>query len=59
LPALELFTGVIESKVPPTRVVAIQGVRSLMLAADSKAPAIPDDEQIDLAQVTEALRKGE
>jgi hypothetical protein len=54
LPAIETFTGVLESKVPPTRVEALEGVLALM-----KAETGPESgEGIDVAQVDADYRRG-
>jgi hypothetical protein len=60
LPILEWFTEVLGSKVPPTRVEAIEGVLALMMAkTEGGAGTREPDVGIDLRQVTDELRKGE
>jgi hypothetical protein len=58
MPILEWFTEVLGAKVPSTRVEAIEGVLSLMLAKGESGSREPDV-GIDLRQVSKDLGKEE
>jgi hypothetical protein len=54
LPAIEMFAEVLEPKVPPSRVQALEGVLSLLMAQGESGAA----EGVDLGKVTTDLRLG-